>query len=290
MKLRLTDRSVRALQPPTTGHLISFDGEVSGFGCRVTTAGAKAFVLNYRIGRRQRRLTIGAFPDWSTVAARDEAKRLKREVDLGRDPMAERQAERAAPTVADLAERYEAEHLPGKRPRSADEDRALIRDYILPALGRLKVAELATADVAKLHRQITADGKPVRANRMLACLRTMLALAVSWGMRADNPARGGRGGIGMNAEDHRERFLSAGRGRPVERGARPAPRAHHGGADKVPTSDRCPFGEVAHMTWDQVDLERGSGRSRLACEKQKAAHRTPQRTGAGAAGLARARP
>ena len=55
---------------------------------RVTRAGAKSFILNYRAGGRERRYTIGSWPEWSTTAARTEAARLKREIDRGRDPMA----------------------------------------------------------------------------------------------------------------------------------------------------------------------------------------------------------
>src|SRR5262245_62846900 len=95
---RLTDSLVRKLPPPAKGNTITYDTEVSGFGCRVTAAGARSFVLNYRrkIDGLERRLTIGQFPAWSVAAAREEAKRLRREVDSGRDPLGEDQAMREA--------------------------------------------------------------------------------------------------------------------------------------------------------------------------------------------------
>jgi hypothetical protein len=68
-------------------------------------------------------------------------------VDRGDDPLEEREAERSAPIVADLARRYEAEHLPGKRESSAADDRAMIRDYVLPTLGRLKIIDVRRDDV-----------------------------------------------------------------------------------------------------------------------------------------------
>ena len=43
-------------------------------------------------------------------------------IDDGGDPLAELEAERAAPTVAELIDRFEQEHLPSKRPATA-------RDY-----------------------------------------------------------------------------------------------------------------------------------------------------------------
>ena len=54
-------------------------------------------------------------PDWGTGAAREEAKRLKRLIDGGADPVGEHQAARGAPTVGDLCDRFVKEHLPRKR-------------------------------------------------------------------------------------------------------------------------------------------------------------------------------
>jgi hypothetical protein len=81
--MQLTDRTVKQLPAPARGNKVTYDAEVKGFGCRVTVAGSRAFILNYRrkSDGRERRFTIGNFPDWSTGAARDEAKRLKRAID-----------------------------------------------------------------------------------------------------------------------------------------------------------------------------------------------------------------
>ena len=46
-------------------------------------SGCKGFILIHRAAGRQRRMTIGTWPSWSVVAARDEAKRLKRDIDRG---------------------------------------------------------------------------------------------------------------------------------------------------------------------------------------------------------------
>ncbi len=103
----LTDKIVRALALPEAGNRVTFDAVVKGFGARITAAGARSFVLIYRtITGRQRSLTIGSFPDWSTRRAREQAKVFKQQIDLGDDPMAERQATRDAPTMADLATQY----------------------------------------------------------------------------------------------------------------------------------------------------------------------------------------
>ena len=73
---RLTDAIVKRLPAPAKGNRIYYDSEVTGLGCRVTAAEHRAFVLTYwnRAGR-QRRYTLGGFPDWSVVGAREEARR-----------------------------------------------------------------------------------------------------------------------------------------------------------------------------------------------------------------------
>src|SRR5258707_15300481 len=75
---RLTDQVVRQLPPPVKGNRIAYDSDVPGFGLRVTAAGARSWILNYR--RRadgvERRYTIGSWPPWAGAAARGEAERV----------------------------------------------------------------------------------------------------------------------------------------------------------------------------------------------------------------------
>ena len=106
MGQRLTESLIRRLEPPARGNRITYDDGVAGLGLRITAAGAKAFVLTYRINGRQRRLTVGSWPDWTATAAREKAKELKRQIDNGDDPLAEREQARRDPTFGDLWELY----------------------------------------------------------------------------------------------------------------------------------------------------------------------------------------
>ena len=132
----LDDKTVKALSAPSSGNRITYDSEVKGFGVRITSAGAKAFILNYRAGGRERRITIGSYPDWKVAAARDHAKGLKRNIDVGADPMADRHADRAAPTVDTLADRFVTEHLSKRRPATQTDYLSILRLYIRPQLGK----------------------------------------------------------------------------------------------------------------------------------------------------------
>jgi Arm DNA-binding domain len=169
---RLTDAIARKALPSARGAAILWDAEVKGFGLRLSPGGGRSFMLDYRAEGRQRRITIGAYPDWAVAAAREAAKAMKREVDLGRDPMSERHAERAAPTVPDLWERYRLEHLPTKAARSQKDETMMWEQIVLPRFGKMKVAAISHEDIDDLHRDITTiRGTPIRANRMVEVLR-----------------------------------------------------------------------------------------------------------------------
>src|SRR5262245_36551877 len=99
MAAKLTPALVARAMGPADGkayNLIS-DSEAIGLGLRTTRAGAKAWVFSYRTHSGiSRRLTIGSAADWPLKLARDEARRLRRLVDTGHDPMGERHELRAA--------------------------------------------------------------------------------------------------------------------------------------------------------------------------------------------------
>src|SRR5262245_11417645 len=140
--MRLTDIEIKRLTVPARGDCVVFDDAVKGFAIRIRPTGARAFVLMYRrkSDGKQRRFTIGAFGAWNTTQAREEARRLKREVDAGGDPVGEREDIRTAPTIADLVERFLEDYLPRKRPTTQRVYGQQIAADILPVLGEAKVA------------------------------------------------------------------------------------------------------------------------------------------------------
>ena len=199
MGVNLSDTWLKKQGPPETGATTFWDGDhkeaITGFGVRIFAptkrhpSGARSFFVNYRIGGREKRFTIGSYPDWSAAAARAEAKELRRRIDRGDDPAHERKEARDAPTVRDLAHRYKEEHLPSKAKSSQVNDWAMIEKKILPAIGDRKVAEVHEGDIEGLRNKITADGAAVRANRVMAVASKMFALALKRREGEDAPWR-----------------------------------------------------------------------------------------------------
>lgn len=272
MASKLTDAVVKALPIPAKGSRIFYDLGVKGFGIRVTANGARAFILNYRtrLGR-ERRFTIGSFPDWKTGGARMEAVELKRQIDRGGDPLGQIIANRQAPTVADLCARFEAEYLPRKRPSTQTTYQQQIAAEIIPALGRLKVANVTFADIDCVHRAITKRGRPYRANRVLALLSRIFTMAVRWHMRADNPCRG----IERNQEHKRRRYLSANELTRLTKALDEHRDQQSANMVRLLLLTGARRGEVLQARWADFDLESRVWNKPGATTKQKTEHQVP---------------
>jgi integrase len=269
--MRLTDKVVKDLLPPERGNKITYDGSVAGFGARVTTAGARSFVLNYRTKTGvERRITIGAFPTWSVVAARDEAKRLRRAVDSGRDPVNELRETRDAPTVDELCGRFEREYIPRKRPGTAKDYRNQIRAEIRPTLGRLKVAEVQFRDIDRLHHKISQRA-PTQANRALALLSRMFSMAIKWQMRRDNPCKG----VEKNPEEKRSRYLSGDELARLSAALAELRDQTAANAIRLLLLTGARRGELLRARWQDINFERGQWSKPASSTKQAKLHVVP---------------
>jgi len=269
---RLTDASIKRLPIPATGNRITYDPSSPGLGVQVTAGGRRAFVLRYynRAGR-QRQFTIGSFPDWSVVGAREEARRLKRLIDQGGDPLAEIEAERGAATVDDLIERFLEEHVSRKRPHTRVGYSVAIDRYIRPALGRMKVAAIDWPDIDVLHRKITKAGHTTQANRVIAAASKMFALAIKWRMRADNPCKG----IERNSEQRRKRYLSTTELERLTNALDELDDRQAADIFRLCLLTGCRVGEAMAARWDDIDLSAGKWTKPGSTTKQKTDHEVP---------------
>jgi integrase len=248
---RITAQVVGGLKAPRAGNRVIWDSDLTGFGARITAAGAVSFVLRYVINGRERRITVGKHPDLSPGAARERATVLRGRIAAGEDPLEERQGARLAATVSDLCDDYLARHArPKKRPASVKGDEELIRLYVTPKLGSRKVASINRRELDEVHQCL--KDRPYQANRLMALLSKMFALAVAWGWRADNPAKG----IERFAEDRRHRWLSVDELGALSKALKTFPDRRAADALRLLILTGARRGEALNATWDQFDLAR----------------------------------
>ena len=180
---KLSEETVKRLPVPERGNrVIYFAGATiqgakapRGFGVRVTAAGARAFVLNYRVRGREHRFTIGAWPDWSALKAVREARNLRQRIDRGENPIADRAPSPATATVASLLDEFVARYVRNPkqplRERTADEYESAFKRLAKPRIGKLGIYEVRRSHVIKMLDEIEDVNGPVAADRTLAYVR-----------------------------------------------------------------------------------------------------------------------
>jgi hypothetical protein len=166
MMAALTKRALDAAKPQAERYFV-WCGSLPGFGARVYPSGRKVFVAQVRVGRGQRRVTIGTFGAFTVEQARKQAETIIRAAAEGRDPQREKQEARAALTVAELCEEYLAAARAGlvltrfkhpKRPATVTIDEGRVSRHIAPLIGKIPARDLKRADVQRMADAI-AQGK-----------------------------------------------------------------------------------------------------------------------------------
>jgi integrase len=268
--VRLTEQGIRKLPVPAKGNKIHYDEPVRGLGLRITAGGAHAFVLNYRIHGRERRITIGPWPEWSATAAREQAKDLRRMIDRGEDPLAERQQLRTDPTFGQLVEEYL--RVEASKQKGCKEYERLLRRDALPHWGPGRAAEIRRRDVIALIEE-RAQEAPIAANRLFELLRRVFNFAIRREILEVNPCllvkKPGR-------EHSKDRVLTRVEIKDLwEALDGPWFTSQTAGALKLLLATAQRPGEIVTMSWSDVDLDDGWWTIPAELAKNGLAHRVP---------------
>jgi integrase len=189
-KTVISKRTVTAAAPGAKDRFL-WDEDLPGFGLKITPAGRKVYVYQYRMGQgRQapvRRYTIGQHGKPLTPDdARDRARDLEKKVRAGIDPMAEKKRA-ASGTVEALVSAFILDRRSRGR-RSADHVHQALKLHVLPAIGK-KAPEAVTATMLqKIIDDLSAQGSPVQARRIGTHLQTMFTWARRRGLVKASPA------------------------------------------------------------------------------------------------------
>ena len=270
MPAHITTTLIRSLVIPAHGNKVTYDDTQKGFGVRITARGARAFIFNYTISGRERRYTIGAFPEWTVLAARERAKELRRKVDQGIDPLEVKQEEREAPTLSDLWKMYEIEYLPRHNKAGQRDISAVWNKIILPHLGTKKLRDLKTDHLDELHREISKD-RPIRANRILEVMRSALNRAKRKGWIDQNPAQG----FNRNPEEPRRRYLSIDEIARLGKAFDTLQNKRAADALRLLCLTGARLREVLRAEWDQFDFVNNVWTKQAHSTKQRRFHSTP---------------
>ena len=182
MGTRITKTLVDELKPPPRkpdggpAQLFIRDTSIPGFGLRVTSGGAKSFIVETRIRGRVRRTTLGKYGQITVAQARNLAMERLGLIAQGRDPKAEERAETHRGVT--LGQAFHDYLLSRKdlKPGTIKNYRKCV-DGCLSDWKRKRLVDIDKAMVEQRHREI-GRGAPARANNVMRVLRAVFNHAI----------------------------------------------------------------------------------------------------------------
>lgn len=254
---RLTKRIVDAAVKQDKDSYL-WDDELTGFGVKITPAGKKVFLIQYRVGGakgRTRRVTLGHLGPVTCDEARTRAKELLGMVKTGKDPAEERDRRKAEKTFGETITSFEKSHVDLKtKDRTAEEYKRALKLHVPDKLRRRPIGDIGRADMEQLHQDLSET--PTMANKVIAILSKLFSWAEKTGVRptGENPCRY----VERYDEVKRERFLSpdelANLGKALAADERPYVVA----AIRLLLFTGARVSEILTAEWSWVDLAKGT--------------------------------
>src|ERR1019366_1291157 len=198
-KRNLTELYIKKTAPRERTFLV-WDTFQRGLALQVRPSGHRAWKCVYTHHGRPRWYHIGNAAAIGLSDARKLARRVMFQVAEGKDPAAEKKAERSKGTFEELATRYVEEYAKRKN-KSWKQADALVRRHLIPRWGKLQAADVSRSDVKAMMARINA---PVVANQVLAAASAIFAWAIREEIVKTNPCQL----VERNDTKSRERVLS----------------------------------------------------------------------------------
>jgi len=169
--MSLTDTAIKALKPAARTRKV-FDG--NGLYIEVSPAGGKWWRLKYYspVTRKEKRLSLGVYPDVSLKTARERCGELRKQLAEGIDPGAQRRnekltrAHKAANTFEAVAREWYAKFSPEWAESHSKRLIAMFERDVFPEIGDVPIASVEPLQVLAIAERV-ADRSPDTARRLL---------------------------------------------------------------------------------------------------------------------------
>lgn len=265
MQKKLTPRSIDALPPATQKRYEVRDTLLPGLHLRVSATGGKVFNVSKRVNGQMKRIKIGSWPILSLHDARDKARSILRDIELGQfDEQLPSPAH--VPTLGEVTEQfielYARQHTKDWRGTAS-----VLQKFC--GLFRRPITDIKRGDVVRVLDSIIAGGAPTRANRALAAIKKLMNWCIDRGMIELSPVAGLRP---PTKETARDRVLSDDEVAACWNAAEGFPFAQFTQL-LILTGQR--RGEVAGMRWSELDLNNATWTIPAKRAKNASSHIVP---------------
>jgi integrase len=253
--MELTPATVSALTLPA-GKTEAFfwDDGIPGFGVRLR-GGSRTFIIQYRVGRRQRRESLGLTTKLRLADARRVAQKRFAQIELGQDPAGERklaeQAEAAKTPFAATVALYLKSKKGEIRPTTLKAAELHLQKY-WAGLNLKALDSIRRADVAVILQSIINEHGRTAAARARSNLQACFSWAMEQGLVENNPTAGTSN---PDPKTSRDRVLTDDELKTIWNACLDD---NFGKIIRLLTLTGCRRNEIGGLRFDEIDLQSGT--------------------------------
>lgn len=197
--MALTDKEIRALKPQETRKKY-FDG--NGLYLEVSPAGGKGWRLKYYHQGKDRRISLGTYPEVSLKEAREKAGKLRELVRNGEDPANQKENKEPLRNFESVSKEWLEKQADSWTQERGKKLATFLRQKVYSALGDTPVTEITPPQVLALCRQIECECSAYMAHVILTLIGRIMRYAVASGYIQSNPCRDLKGALKPHKEKH----------------------------------------------------------------------------------------
>ncbi|MXS82155.1 tyrosine-type recombinase/integrase [Nitrosomonas oligotropha] len=194
----LTDTAIRNIKPGVKSIKL-FDER--GLYLEVSPSGGKWWRLKYRFDNKEKRISLGVYPDISLKDARDRRDEARKLLANGVDPSENRKAikstrmDRAANSFEVVGREWFAKYSPTWASNHGDRIIRRFERDIFPWIGGRPIAEITAPELLSVIRRIESRGALETAHRALSNCGQVFRYAVATGRAERDPSGDLRGAL-----------------------------------------------------------------------------------------------
>lgn len=277
--MALTDAAIRKAKPEAKTRRL-FDG--GGLYLEISPRGGKWWRLKYRHATKEKRLSLGVYPDTGLAEARDKRSAARKLLAAGVDPSEQRKAERAA-GIERSANSFEVV----AREWHANQSKAWVEEHasrimlrlendVFPWVGTRPIKEIGAKELLTTVNRVATRGAVESAHRVLQNCGQVFRYAIATGRAERNPAADLKGALPPVNETHRAAITEPAKIAPLLR----AIDEYSGSFVTKCAMKLAPLvfvrpGELRQAEWSEFDLEVGEWNIPAARMKMRQPHMVP---------------
>ncbi|UAB77921.1 tyrosine-type recombinase/integrase [Erythrobacter sp. SCSIO 43205] len=278
--MSLTITRLKSLKPKAKPYKVT-DGR--GLYIEITPSGSKLWRFRYRLGKSQKKICIGSFPEISLAEARDIAFEAKRKVARGDDPALEKRKQKirneylAANTFETVAREYIEEMMvKGGLAQATIVKANYFLEQLAPAIGNRPLADIEPFEVLAPLKRLEGLGKHETAKKTRSFAGRVFRYGVATTRCTTDPTSLLKGALRAPRPTHYAAIVD-----PKKLGGLLRAIDDFDGyiltkyALQIAPHVFVRPGELRHADWDEFDLDEGIWRIPAGKMKARRAHAVP---------------